>query len=266
MKEGEKMLLTQIDIETNPINQFPFFLPLFQNPIHLPVHKPVMILVGDNGTGKSSLMKTIHQKLNLYEIEMKEFSNKEKIDVSTVKLTTGISKPKGFFFESSKFITYLEYINKEKTSAEEELKRVEKEYKNSSDYAKQMASTPFKKTIGELNGMYKKDLSKSSHGESYLDFFSSRLRPGQLYLLDEPETPLSVQNQLTLLALILDGVKQNCQFIIATHSPILSAIPGAQIYEIRNNCLMETEYDAIESIQLLKQFINHKEQFLKYFE
>ncbi|MBU0996701.1 MAG: hypothetical protein KKE16_01525 [Firmicutes bacterium] len=260
------MLITQINIDPNPDNGFPFFLPIFQKPIHVTIHKPVLILVGDNGTGKSSLMKTVQQKLGLYEIEMNDFIKKDKIDVTSVNVSYHLSKPKGFFFESSKFITYLEYINKEKTLAEEELKRVEKEYRNSSDFAQQMASTPFKRTIGELNGMYKHDLSKSSHGESYLDFFTSRLRPGQLYLLDEPETPLSVQNQLTLLALILDGVKQDCQFIIATHSPILSAIPHAQIIEIKNQQLIEIKYEEIESIQLLKQFINHKDQFLKHFE
>ena len=114
--------------------------------------------------------------------------------------------------------------------------------------------------------MYSKDLAKSSHGESYLDFFSSRIKDNQIYLLDEPETPLSVQNQLTLMAMILEASERGCQFIIATHSPILAAIPKAIIYEIKNESFVRTDYENIGSISLLKQFLNNKEQFLRHFE
>jgi predicted ATPase len=127
-----------------------------------------------------------------------------------------------------------------------------------------MASVPHAKSLEELENMYSNDLSMRSHGEAYLDFFASRLKPKQLYLLDEPETPLSTQNQLTLLAMIKTAVEEDCQFIIATHSPIIMAYPGATLYEIGNNQIQSVQYDEIESIQLLKQFLNQPGQFIRH--
>jgi predicted ATPase len=64
----------------------------------------------------------------------------------------------------------------------------------------------------------------------------------------------------------MNATKRGCQFIIATHSPIIAAIPNALLYQIADDKFVKTEYDDIESIQLLKQFLNNKEQFLRYFE
>jgi predicted ATPase len=129
-----------------------------------------------------------------------------------------------------------------------------------------MAKGPYHKTISELTSMYQNDLGTQSHGESYLDFFKSRIKPDSVYLLDEPETPLSFQNQLALLALIMDATKKGCQFIIATHSPILAAFKDALIYEIKSNQFQKTSYEHVESIKLLKEFLNHKDHFLYHLE
>ncbi|MGD9910424.1 MAG: ATP-binding cassette domain-containing protein [Candidatus Izemoplasmatales bacterium] len=258
--------LKRIQITSPNHRNYPYNLPLFEGESRLCFTSDVVIIVGDNGSGKSSLLKLIQDRLHLYEISDPTPHPLIKLDTSTMTLDYYLSKPKGFFFESQKFINYITYINNELEASKEEIKRVDEEYINASDYAKMMAKSPHQKTIYELKNMYSKDLSKSSHGESYLDFFSSRIKENQLYLLDEPETPLSVQNQLTLLSMIMDARKHNNQFIIATHSPILSAIPGAQIFEIKDQTFVETTYEEISSIKLLKQFINHKEQFLKHFE
>ena len=73
---------------------------------------------------------------------------------------------------------------------------------------------------------YGVNLDANSHGQSFLKLFQSRFVPGGLYLLDEPEAPLSPQSQLALIAMIGDMVAQDAQFIIATHSPILLGFPG----------------------------------------
>jgi predicted ATPase len=104
-----------------------------------------------------------------------------------------------------------------------------------------MASMPFARTINEIEDLYSRDLLKASHGESYLAFFGSRVKGNELYLLDEPETPLSIQNQLSLLLLINEGVN-NSQFIIATHSPIMVAITGTWILEISSEGINEISY------------------------
>ena len=246
--------------------EYPFSLSWFQKIESLELNSPVTIICGDNGCGKSTFMDLMAYSLGIYRINssdvfddslMKEASKKLKPVYSSVK-------PLGFFFEAEAFITYLHYLIKEKAEASNELKRIEKEYANKSDYAKLMASIPHQKSIGELNQLYEYDITKRSHGEAYLDFFASRLKPKQLYLLDEPETPLSTQNQLTLLAMIKDAVQDDCQFIIATHSPIIMAYPNALLYEISDKGIQKIDYNDIESVNLLKQFLNAPEQFLKH--
>lgn len=259
------MLLDQILIKKNNSHKYPYTLQLFQSEISLDVSKPVTIFVGENGSGKSSLLKILQDKLSLVEIKLPNAKVQDKVESGNVVLKPSLGKLKGFFFESLTFINYIEYIQKELSESREEMARIDREYTNKSDYAKMMAKTPYARTISELKGMYSRDLAKSSHGESYLDFFASRIHDNQIYLLDEPETPLSIQNQLTLLAMILEANKRGCQFLVATHSPILAAIPDAIIYEIRDNQFVKTEYEDIESIQMLKQFLNDKEQFLRYF-
>jgi predicted ATPase len=260
------MLVETIKITPPTHQDYPFNLDLFKSEINLDVNAPVTLFLGENGSGKSSLLKLIQSKLNLVEIKIPEFDKASKYDAKTVSIRPSLGKLKGFFFESLTFINYIEYIKKEIMDSKGNIKRVDMEYKNKSDYAKMMAKSPYSKTIYELENMYSKDLAHSSHGESYLDFFSSRIKENQIYLLDEPETPLSTQNQLSLTAMIMAATKRGCQFIIATHSPIIAAIPQALIYEINNDKFVKTEYDEIESIQMLKQFLNNKEQFLRYFK
>ncbi|NJN55708.1 MAG: AAA family ATPase, partial [Anaerolineae bacterium] len=110
-----------------------------------------------------------------------------------------------------------------------ELRRVDQEYAGRSAHAKGLARMPFAGQLHEMRQQYGRDLNTYSHGESFLELFQSRLQPGGLYLLDEPEAPLSPTRQLTLLSMIKQMVAQNCQFIIATHSPLLMAYPDAAI-------------------------------------
>lgn len=258
------MLIDKIEIKTQDTKQYPFNLELFKKDIKLNTNSPVTFIVGENGSGKSSLIKLLQSKLNLVEIKLPNTRTLRKVDSSSIKLTPSLGKLKGFYFESLTYIKYIEYIQEEIAYSQSEIERVDKEYDGKSEYTKSLAKSPFYRTIGELTSMYSKDLSEVSHGESYLEFFSSRIRDNQIYLLDEPETPLSNQNQLSLLAMIMEATKKGCQFIISTHSPILTAFPKAIIYEILDNKFEETKYEDIESIKFLKHFLNSKEQFLRH--
>ncbi len=83
-----------------------------------------------------------------------------------------------------------------------------------------------------------------------------------IYLLDEPETPLSATNQYQLLVLITDLVKNGSQVIIATHSPILMALKDAAIYNFSKDIIERIEYDDIESVVFTKHFLNNKNNFI----
>ena len=80
--------------------------------------------------------------------------------------------------------------------------------------------------------------------------------PHGLYLMDEPEAPLSPVRHLALVKMIRDlAGSGGCQFILATHSPILMAIPGAQLLDCDHSPLAPVNYDELDSVSLLKQFL-----------
>lgn len=104
---------------------------------------------------------------------------------------------------------------------------------------------------------------EQSHGESFLTLFMRNVRPDGLYLFDEPEAALSPQRQLTLLMHIYGCAKKGAQFIIATHSPILLGIPGAEIYCFDGSGIYKCRYEETESYQVTEMFINNREVLLK---
>ncbi|MFP4286748.1 MAG: AAA family ATPase [Candidatus Izemoplasmataceae bacterium] len=255
-------MIDHVLFEAVNIQAYPYQLPLFKQSFTLQLNSPFTIILGDNGSGKSSILKRLQGILKLISIALPHQVKDDILYDKGVKISPSLGRLKGFYFESLKFINYVEYVKKELLDAKKELNRVDLEYKDKSAYAKMMAKGPFNKTIAELNHLYTKDLSTQSHGESYLDFFASRIKDNGIYLLDEPETPLSTSNQLTLLSMIMDASQKGCQFIIATHSPILASLPNAIIYEIKDKSIERKDYDAVESFTLLKEFMNHKDHFL----
>ena len=110
-------------------------------------------------------------------------------------------------------------------------------------------------TLAAIDHLYAAPLETQSHGQGFLDFFQSRLMPGGLYLMDEPEAALSYVNQLALIYLMQGAVRDGCQFVLATHSPILTACPGAAIYEIDEGQLTPTDYEHLSSVQFLSHFL-----------
>ena len=106
-------------------------------------------------------------------------------------------------------------------------------------------------------------LHEKSHGESFLAIAQKYLRPNGLYLLDEPEAALSPQRQLTLLMEIYGCADKNSQFIIATHSPILLGIPGAEILSFDDGKIHTCEYLETDSYQVMEMFINNRKELLK---
>ena len=102
-----------------------------------------------------------------------------------------------------------------------------------------------------------------SHGESFLEFFQNRVRREGVYLLDEPEAPLSPIRQLSLVALIALRAEAGAQFVIATHSPIVLGVPGARILSFDGGRITETAYDDLEHVRVTRDFLLNREAILR---
>jgi predicted ATPase len=108
------------------------------------------------------------------------------------------------------------------------------------------------------------DLHGESHGESFVDLALSRFRRTGFYLLDEPESALSIQGQLTLLRVMQDSCREGSQFIVATHSPVLMAFPGALLYHIDDDGPTRLAYDEVPAVQLWRRFLVDPPSFLRH--
>src|SRR5213075_1800113 len=132
-----------------------------------------------------------------------------------------------------------------------------------SGYATGLAQLPLRASLAAMEQRYGVDLDANSHGQSFLKLFQSRFVPGGLYLLDEPEAPLSPQSQLALLAMIGDMVAQDAQFIIATHSPMLLAFPDAQIYSFDSIPIRPVSYEELDHVRITRAFLNAPDRYLR---
>lgn len=199
----------------------------------------VTFFVGENGTGKSTLLEAIAVAYGFNaEGGTKNFNFSTNNTHSELCDYLTISKSKyakdGFFLRAESFYnvaTNIDELNNE---------------------------LPLLQSYGGVS------LHKQSHGESFLALIQNRFGGNGLYILDEPEAALSPSRLLTLIAEIYSLVKNNSQFIIATHSPILMAFPNAQIYQLTEDGIEIVSYKETEHYQLTKSFLENPEHILKY--
>ena len=145
-----------------------------------------------------------------------------------------------------------------------ELDDVAVEYAAASPHARGLREGPIRASLNEMERRYGADLDANSHGQSFLTLFRARFVPNGLYLLDEPEAPLSPQSQLALMAMMKDMVAQNAQFIVATHSPILLAFPDATIYSFDVSPVAAVPYSELDHVNLTRDFLSAPERFLRH--
>ena len=195
---------------------------------------PVSLFVGENGTGKSTLLEAIavahgfnpeggtkNYVFSTYD------SHSELCDA--IRIAKGYRKEKwGYFLRAESFYN---------VATQEE------------KYA----------DIAHPSMQY----HKKSHGESFLDLAQDNIKSTGLYLLDEPEAALSPQRQLTLLTQIYKCANDGAQFIIATHSPILLGIPNAQIFCFDNGKIHTCTYEETDSYKITEMFINNRKSLLQ---
>ncbi len=227
--------------DTVDFARYPFSLPIIKNLRTIQFPTQVTFLVGENGTGKSTILEAIARHAgfgpeggskNIYfrtSVEHTYTTAEQLADCMT--LSWRVKPQNGYFFRAESFFNVATYLD----------------------------TLPGHIPYGG------KPLHEQSHGESFLAFFNNRLGNGGFFIFDEPEAALSPQRQLSLLSVIHQMCKKgDFQAVIATHSPLLLAYPGATIYSCDADRLTPIEYKETEHYKVTKQFIDNPERFLSY--
>jgi predicted ATPase len=248
---------------------FPFTVPAIRAVQRLEFTAPVTFFVGENGSGKSTLLEAIAVAAGSITAGTEEAERDASLArlrplARELRLAWEKRTRSGFFLRAEDFFGFVRRINAMREALEADLREVEEEYRGRSQEALNFARLPYMRELHDLQQLYGEGLDVNSHGESFLRFFQARLVPGGLYLLDEPETPLSPARQLTFLALLKQMVEQECQFIIATHSPILMAFPGATILSFDETPPSPVPYDEFTHVTLTRDFLNNPQRFLRH--
>ncbi|MBA3873892.1 MAG: AAA family ATPase [Anaerolineae bacterium] len=250
-------------------DQFPFNIPVIRSLPALTFSTPVTFLVGENGSGKSTFLEAIASAANSIAVGSAELDNDASLANvrklgKALKLTWSKRTRNGFFLRAEDYFGYAKRLARIRQELEQEVREIDEEYKDRSAYAQGLARMAHMGQLHALRTQYNGDLDERSHGESFFTFFKARFVPNGLYLLDEPEAPLSPLRQLAFLSLLKEMVSEhNAQFIIATHSPILMAYPDALILSFDKSPVSSVEYDNLEHVSLTRDFLNNREAFLR---
>jgi predicted ATPase len=236
---------------------FPFDLPLIKKLDQIEFHSPVTFFVGENGSGKSTLLEAVGAGVKLATVGGDDVERDETLENARalgrqLKFSWLNKTHRGFFLRAEDFFNFA--------------RRLQTMMKELQEIAGSMEGMGVGAVLGQRQALierYGENLDANSHGESFLKLFQSRFVAGGLYLLDEPEAPLSPQRQLALMAMLKEMVDQEAQFIIATHSPILMAFPGARILSFDDHPVREVDYDDVEHVSLTRAFLNNPQSFLR---
>lgn len=219
-------------------NSYPFSIPairFLREAGGLAFDKPVTFFVGENGTGKSTLIEAIAVAMGFNaEGGSRDFyfttqrTHSELYEHLTIARSA--TPRDGFFLRAESFYNTASFLDE-----------------NSS--------------LRRYGGV---SFHEQSHGEAFMALATNRFEGKGLYILDEPESALSPQRLMSLLVVIDELVRQDSQFIIATHSPILMAYPNADILEFSGQGISRVSYRETEHYKITKQFIDTPERMIRY--
>jgi predicted ATPase len=212
-------------------NEFPFQLPAMKNMTTLAFHPQVTFFIGENGSGKSTMLEALAIKLGLNPeggSRNIRFATRETHSqlhhVLRLAQTPG-TLPDAYFLRAESFYN--------------------------------VATEMEKLGVAEYGD---KPFHEQSHGEAFFTLFADRFNNEGIYILDEPEAALSPARQLAFLALLHEFIQGGAQFVIATHSPILMAYPQARILHFGPDGIREQAYKETEHYRITRGFLESPER------
>lgn len=220
-------------------NSYPFNIPAIQflkDGKKLPFEKPVTFFVGENGMGKSTLIEAIAVASGFSaeggsRDHCFDTMNTHSELYKYITITKSAFPEDGFFLRAESFYNVASYLDHSGSGMER---------------------------YGGIS------LHNQSHGESFMSLVENRFEGNGLYILDEPEAALSPGRLMQLLVRIDELIKQNSQFIISTHSPILMAYPDADIYQFSEAGIEALKFKETEHYKITKMFIDQPEHMMMY--
>ncbi len=237
---SSRQFIKMVEIKQNDsinANEYPFNIPAVKS-LPLIFTKPVTFFVGANGTGKSTILEAIAVAFGFNpEGRSRNFQfstfDSHSILSNHLKLTKGKTPDDGWFLRAESFYNASSYLT--------EINKLD---------GKAFAS------YGNL------PLHKQSHGESFFALLNNRISSKGLYIFDEPEAALSAEKQLSLLKIIQQLTLKGSQFIISTHSPILSGFPNADILEFSERGIKHINYEDSLNFIIYRSFLNDRQRIL----
>ncbi len=226
-------------------DRYPFAIPAIRTLTELPLHPQVTFFIGENGSGKSTLIEAIAVAAGFNaEGGTKNFrfatrrSDSELHDA--LRLVRGVRRERdGYFLRAESLY-----------NVATEIERLDRDPENS--------GPPLLPSYGGVS------LHEQSHGESFLALVTNRFGGDGLYILDEPEAALSVPGAIALVAIVTRAAQTGAQFVVATHSPILLAFPGARIYSFDEAPVRAVAYEELPHVTLTRDFLAAPERYLRH--